>query len=55
MEPGPGRNRGEPILVQIAQHLTRIIRENTSIDWQKRESVRAKLRVLVRRALAEFG
>ena len=46
---------GESVLVQIAQHLTKIIRENTSIDWQKRESVRANLRVLVRRTLAKFG
>ena len=46
---------GEPLLVKIAQELTRLIREHASIDWQKRESVRAKLRVLVRRTLAKFG
>lgn len=46
---------GEPKLIQIAQELTRLIRQNASIDWQKRESVRARLRVLVRRTLAHFG
>ena len=30
------------------------VRRNTSIDWQLKESVQAKLRVLVKRILREY-
>ena len=45
---------GEPILLQLAQELARIIRANATIDWNVRESARAKLRSLVRRLLRKY-
>lgn len=42
------RDLGDPILKLIAQELTQKLRNRTSVDWQKRESVRARLRNLVR-------
>lgn len=45
---------GEPILTQMAQELARIIRANATIDWNLRESVRARLRSLVRRLLRKY-
>jgi type I restriction enzyme R subunit len=32
-----------------------MVRQNTSIDWTVKESVKALLRVLVRRALRKYG
>jgi len=45
---------GEPILQQIARELVDSVRANTSIDWTIKESVRAKLRVLVKRILRKY-
>ncbi|MBV9949068.1 MAG: DUF3387 domain-containing protein, partial [Myxococcales bacterium] len=45
---------GEPVLTQMAQELARIIRQNATIDWSVRETVRAKLRSLVRRLLRKY-
>jgi type I restriction enzyme R subunit len=45
---------GEPVLMQMAQDLARIIRQNATIDWNLRESVRARLRSLVRRLLRKY-
>lgn len=45
---------GEPILLQMAQELARIIRANATIDWTLRETVRAKLRSLVKRLLRKY-
>ena len=38
----------------IAQELTTSIRKNLTVDWSERESVRAKLRLLVRRVLRKY-
>lgn len=47
--PGSAQNElGDDILKAIAAELTEKLRKNTSVDWQKRESVRARLRNLVR-------
>ncbi|HNB10355.1 MAG TPA: type I restriction endonuclease subunit R, partial [bacterium] len=46
---------GDEILRQIARILVERVRANTSIDWQIKENVRAKLRVIVRRVLREYG
>ena len=40
---------------QIAQELVAAIRRNVTIDWTVRESVRAQLRVLVKRILRKHG
>jgi type I site-specific deoxyribonuclease, HsdR family len=42
------RELGDEILKQIAQELAEKLRKSTTVDWQKRDSVRAKLRNLVR-------
>jgi type I restriction enzyme R subunit len=42
---------GDAALKQIAHELVESVRQNTSIDWQLKESVQAKLRVLVKRIL----
>jgi len=42
-------------LRELAVVLTRRVRENASIDWTIKESVRAKLKVIVKRTLRQFG
>jgi type I restriction enzyme R subunit len=42
-------------LRQLAIVLTQRVRENASIDWTIKESVRAKLKVIVKRTLRQFG
>lgn len=46
---------GDEQLRDIARELTRAVRSNVSIDWTVRESVRAKLRVIVKRVLRKYG
>jgi type I restriction enzyme R subunit len=46
---------GDDNLRFIAQELVKAIRENVTIDWTVKESVRAKLRVMVKRVLRRFG
>jgi type I restriction enzyme R subunit len=48
------RELGDAVLKQIAVELTEKLRESTSVDWQVRDSVRAKLRNLVRRLLRKY-
>ena len=42
-------------LRELAVVLTQKVRENASIDWTIKESVRAKLKVIVKRVLRQFG
>ncbi len=42
-------------LRELAVVLTDTIRKNASIDWQIKESVRAKLKVAVKRLLRKYG
>lgn len=46
---------GEPVLLRLAQELAATIRKNATIDWTVRETVRAKLRTLVKRLLRTYG
>ena len=46
---------GDKNLRFIAQELVKTTRENVTIDWTAKESVRAKLRVMVKRVLRKFG
>jgi len=39
----------------IARELVTAVRKNVTIDWTVRESVRAKLRVIVKRTLRKDG
>jgi len=41
-------------LKQIAHELTENLRKNITVDWSKRESVRASLRLMVRRILRKY-
>jgi len=46
---------GDETLKTIARELVETVRRNATIDWTVRESVRAKLRVMVRRILRQHG
>ncbi|MCW8163506.1 type I restriction endonuclease subunit R [Verminephrobacter aporrectodeae subsp. tuberculatae] len=48
------RALGDDILKKIAVEITTKLRESTTVDWQVRESVRAKLRIMVRRCLKKW-
>ena len=48
------RELGDDILKKIAHELTGKLRNSTTVDWQKRESVRARLRNLVRITLRRY-
>lgn len=43
------------VLRELAVYVTEVVRQNATIDWNIKESVRARLRVMVRRALRKFG
>ncbi|EKE19555.1 MAG: hypothetical protein ACD_8C00139G0001 [uncultured bacterium] len=46
---------GDDRLRELARVLVERVKSNTSIDWTIKESVQAKLRVLVKRTLRQFG
>jgi type I restriction enzyme R subunit len=46
---------GDETLRKIARELVETVRNNVSIDWTEKESVRAKLRVIVKRILRKYG
>jgi len=46
---------GDETLKKIARELTVLIRKNTTIDWTLRDSVKANLRVIVKRQLRKYG
>ncbi|WP_036223699.1 type I restriction endonuclease subunit R [Mesoaciditoga lauensis] len=46
---------GKDRLRELAVVLFKRVRENASIDWTIKESVRAKLRVIVKRTLRQYG
>jgi type I restriction enzyme R subunit len=48
------RQLGDDVLKKLALELTEKLRNSTSVDWQKRESVRARLRNLVRITLRRY-
>ncbi|MBL8025228.1 MAG: type I restriction endonuclease subunit R [Fibrobacteres bacterium] len=48
------RELGDETLKKIAQEITEKLRKSTTVDWQQRESVRAKLRNLVRITLRRY-
>lgn len=49
------REMGDDVLGAIARELVQTVRKNVTIDWTVKESVRAKLRVIVRRVLKRCG
>ena len=48
------RELADETLKKIAQELTESLRKNLSVDWSQRESVQAKLRLLVKRILRKY-
>ena len=46
---------GDETLRDIARELVDTVRRNTSVDWNLKESARAKLRVVVKRILRKYG
>jgi len=48
------REMGDEILKKIAHELAENLRQNTSVDWAVRDSVRAKLRLMVKRILRKY-
>jgi type I restriction enzyme, R subunit len=46
---------GDDTLKTIARELVEIVRHNTTIDWTLKESVRAKLRAIIKRLLRKHG
>ena len=48
------RELGDDVLRQLAIELTNQLRKSATVDWQKRDSVRARMRNLVRRLLRKW-
>jgi hypothetical protein len=48
------RQLGDEVLKKIAIEITGKLRASTTVDWQVRDSVRAKLKILVRRTLQRW-
>lgn len=46
---------GDETLKTIAQELVETVKKNATIDWNLRESARAKMRVMVKRLLRKYG
>jgi len=46
---------GDETLKKIALELLDAVRKNTTIDWTVKESVRAKMRAMVKRILRKYG
>jgi type I restriction enzyme R subunit len=48
------RELGDETLKKIAVEITEKLRKSTTVDWQVRDSVRAQLKILVRRTLQRY-
>ena len=48
------RQLTDETLKKIAHELTENLRQNLTVDWSERESVRAKLRLMVKRVLRKY-
>lgn len=48
------RELDDETLKTIANELAKRLRASTTVDWQVRETVRARLRILVRRILQKY-
>ncbi len=42
------------VLVSMTRDLTEMLRKNRTIDWQKKESARAKMRRMVKKLLRKY-
>ena len=48
------RELSDETLTKIAHELTENLRQNLTVDWSQRESVQAKLRLMVKRILRKY-
>ena len=48
------RELGDEVLKKIAVELTMKLRENTTVDWSVRDSVRARLKIMVKQILRKY-
>ncbi len=48
------RELADSNLRELAKYITEQLRKSTTVDWQVRDSIRARLRILVRRALKRW-
>jgi len=48
------RELGDEVLAKIAHELTASLRSNVTVDWSQRDSIRAKLRLMVKRILRKY-
>ncbi len=46
---------GDEILKTIARELVESVRNSVTIDWDKKESIQAKMRVMIKRILKKYG
>lgn len=46
---------GDDILLKLARVLVKRVKENATIDWTVKESVKKKLKVIVKRTLRQYG
>ena len=54
VSPWAASGRTRPLGATIAHELTHSLRQNVTVDWSNRDSVRAKLRLLVKRILRKY-
>ncbi|MBE2896381.1 type I restriction endonuclease subunit R [Pasteurellaceae bacterium HPA106] len=45
---------GDVALIQLAQEITAQLRQSVTLDWQYKDAVRARMRLLIRRTLRKF-
>ena len=45
---------GDEVLSKLAKEITDTLRRSVTIDWQYKEGVRAKMRILVKRTLQRY-
>jgi type I restriction enzyme R subunit len=45
---------GEAVLVEMAREIAAKLRDNLTVDWAVRDSVRAKLRIMIRTLLRRY-
>ncbi len=48
------RQMGDVTLKQLATELTEQLRNSTTVDWQVRDSIRARMRILIKRLLKKY-
>jgi type I restriction enzyme R subunit len=48
------KTMGDATLKQLAAELTEQLRKSTTVDWQVRDTVRAQMRILIKRLLRKY-